>query len=89
MIIQEQLNQIAQFINQQEIISDSVVDQLRQRFADIHFTYCMNDDVVGSTPVSEFSNFNLYLIDSREHCLCFTQNKDIASGVVVAEIEQE
>jgi hypothetical protein len=59
---------------------------LRQQFPDIHFTYCMDDDLPNNTPVIEHKDFNLYLIDGREHCLCLTNDYDIATGIVVAEI---
>lgn len=86
MITQEQLSEIGQFAHAQ-VVSDQVVDELRKQFPEIHFTYCMDDDVVSASPVLEDETFNLYLIDSRDHCLCFTQDLDIATGVVLAEIE--
>jgi hypothetical protein len=88
MISQQHLGQIAQLASA-EPVSEKVVDQLREKFPDIHFTYCMDDDVVAAKPVHEASAFNLYLIDSRNHCLCFTQDSEVATGVVLAEIEDE
>jgi hypothetical protein len=88
LITQQQLEQIAHQVSA-EPVSEAVVDQLRGSFSDIHFTYCMDDDVVTATPVYEGEAFNLYLIDSRNHCLCFTQDMDVATGVVLAEIEED
>lgn len=88
MITQEQLSEIGEFASVQAI-SEEVVNQLRHRYPDIHFTYCMDDDVVSSNPVYEDAAFNLYLIDSRNHCLCFTQQFEVATGVVLAEIEED
>jgi hypothetical protein len=88
LITQEQLEQIARLAKVQPV-SESVVGELRSNFPDIHFTYCMDDDVVASSPVVEEKAFNLYLIDSRNHCLSFTQDRDIATGVVLAEIEDD
>jgi hypothetical protein len=59
---------------------------LRQQFPEIHFTYCMDDDLPNNTPVIEHKDFNLYLIDGREHCLCLTNDYDTATGIVVAEV---
>jgi len=87
-ITQEQLGAIGQFA-QGQLVSDQVIDQLRQRFPDIHFTYCMDDDVFAASPVFKDEAFNLYLIDGRDHCLCFTQDPEIATGVVLAEIEDD
>lgn len=88
MITQQQLDQIAQLAALQPI-SDAIVDQLRGHFPDIHFTYCSDDDVVAAKPVYEDGEFNLYLIDSRNHCLSFTQDMEVATGVVLAEIEDD
>ncbi|MCG7900017.1 MAG: DUF6129 family protein [Candidatus Thiodiazotropha lotti] len=86
MISQAQINDIGGLLKQQ-MIDESSVNELRQKFPDIHFTYCMDDDVIAALPLHEAETFNLYLIDSRNHCLCFTQDMEIATGIVVAEIE--
>ncbi|TAK59864.1 DUF6129 family protein [Methylobacter sp.] len=67
-------------------LSDDTVSELRQQFQPIHFTYCMDDDLPNNTPVIEHKDFNIYLIDGREHCLCLTSDYDVATGIVVAEI---
>ena len=59
---------------------------LRQQYPTIHFTYCMDDDLPNNAPVFEHKNFNLYLIDGRDHCLCLTNDFEAATGIVVAEI---
>lgn len=46
----------------------------------------MDDDLPNNVPVIENAAFNLYLIDGREHCLCLTNDYDVATGIVVAEI---
>jgi hypothetical protein len=86
MISSEQLTQIDKVAREMPL-SDAMVSQLRSSFPGIHFTYCMDDDVEEATPVLEGSAFNLYLIDSRNHCLSFTSDLAVASGVVVAEID--
>jgi len=90
MIEQAQLDKISQQVAAQAFLSDDTVMQLRQAFPNIHFTYCMDDDVADSArPVHEDARFNLYLIDSREHCLCLTNDSEIATGVVIAEVEDD
>jgi len=49
----------------------------------------MDDDLPNNVPVIEKAAFNLYLIDGREHCLCLTNDYDVATGIVVAEIIPE
>ncbi|MCU7809892.1 MAG: hypothetical protein KZQ77_01455 [Candidatus Thiodiazotropha sp. (ex Notomyrtea botanica)] len=78
---------MSEFLSQQCLI-ETAVDELRNQFPDIHFTHCMDDDVFAASPVHEAESYNLYLIDSRNHCLCFTQELAVATGIVVAELEQ-
>ncbi len=85
MISAEQLNAVAQRIAE-AYLDDALVSQLRTEFSPLHFTYCMDDDVCGFSPVIENPKFNLYLIDGREHCLTMTNNHDVATGIVVAEV---
>jgi hypothetical protein len=86
MITQAQLDGVSEYLSHHPV-DESGVMALRQIFPDIHFTYCMDDDVIAASPLHEAEEFNLYLIDSRNHCLEFTQDLAVASGIVVAEIE--
>lgn len=85
MITAEQAQEIANKIEALGV-DESTVSALRQEYPGIHFTYCMDDDLPNNTPVMEHQDFNLYLIDGREHCLCLTNDFDVATGIVVAEI---
>ncbi|MET0026375.1 MAG: DUF6129 family protein [Candidatus Thiodiazotropha sp.] len=87
MITSEQLEQIGT-LTLEHAPSESTLIMLREQYPELHFTYCMDDDVVAAKPVYETEMFNLYLIDSRNHCLSFTQDQEIATGVVVAEIDE-
>ena len=69
--------------------SASVEQELRAAFPDMHFTFCQDDDVISDSPVSELPGFNLYLVDSSSHCLCLTTDPQAATGLVVAELEDE
>jgi hypothetical protein len=86
MIAQTQLDEIGKLLAQRSV-DESAVIALRQQYPEIHFTYCMDDDVIAASPLHESDSFNLYLIDSRNHCLGFTQDLEVATGIVVAEIE--
>ena len=85
MITTEQVNEIAKKIDTLGV-DEATVSELRQHYHPIHFTYCMDDDLPNNTPVIEHEGFNLYLIDGREHCLCLTNDYEVATGIVVAEI---
>lgn len=89
MIAQGQLEGIKDYIDTRGELSEALIADLRQQFDGVHFTFCCDDDIAGTQPVFEQENYNLYLIDSRNHCLCFTQDFAIATGVVVAEVEEE
>lgn len=66
---------------------EAVLAQLRTRHPDVHFTYCMDDDIsVNAKATLSRPRFNLYLVDSREHCSCLTNDPASASGVVLAEV---
>ena len=88
MISTEQVNEIAEKIDTLGV-DEATVSALRQEYQPIHFTYCMDDDLPNNEPVIEKAAFNLYLIDGREHCLCLTNNYDVATGIVIAEIIPE
>ena len=88
MISTEQVNEIAEKIETLGV-DEATVSALRQEYQPIHFTYCMDDDLPNNEPVIEKAAFNLYLIDGREHCLCLTNNYDVATGIVIAEIIPE
>ena len=85
MITTEQVNEIAAKIDTLGV-DEATVSELRQDYHPIHFMYCLDDDLPNNTPVIEHEAFNLYLIDGREHCLCLTNDYDVATGIVVAEI---
>lgn len=70
-------------------VGEETVQTLREQFPNIHFTFCSDDDVCGPNPVHESDSFNLYLIDGRDHCLAFTSDADIATGIVVAEVYED
>jgi len=85
MISKSQIHEIASKIDFLGV-NESTISALRERYQPIHFTYCMDDDLPNNTPVKEHKDFNLYLIDGREHCLCLTNDYELATGIVVAEI---
>ena len=88
MITTEQVNEIMAKIDTMGV-AETTVSALRQHYQPIHFTYCMDDDLPNNTPIIEHKDFNLYLIDGREHCLCLTNDYETATGIVVAEIIPE
>lgn len=70
-------------------LSEAAVTELRNKWPNMHFTYCSDDDVCGPSAIRESDKFSIYLIDSRDHCLSFTSNPEIATGLVLAEHEED
>jgi hypothetical protein len=85
MISTEQVNDIVAKIETLGL-DETTISALRQQYQTIHFTYCMDDDLPNNVPIVEKEAFNIYLIDGREHCLCLTNDYELATGLVVAEI---
>ena len=88
MINTEQLQAVTSWIEQKGG-NVTMQSELRGEFPDLHFTFCSDDDVMSDSPVSSCLGFNLYLVDGSNHCLALTGDMDAASGLVVAEIEDE
>jgi len=72
-----------------QFLDDVVISSLRNAYPEVHFTYCMDDDITAGKPVFEREKFNIYLIDGREHCLCLTNDYDAATGIIVAEVIED
>ena len=70
-------------------LADANLTFLRGEFPDLHFTWCMDDDVCGPRPAATGKGFQVYLVDSSNHCLVFTPSLEAASGVVIAELGED
>jgi hypothetical protein len=72
-------------------LSERTLSALRESFANLHFTYCMDDDIgvgVGAAmPVRESPGFRIYLVDGRSHCMRLTGDLEAATGLVLAEVD--
>ncbi len=88
MISDSRLAQIVQCVERQGL-HPKILSQLRNAYPDLHFTYCMNADVINVSPAEKRQAFHVYLVDSREHCLRLTTDRKIATGVVLAEVSDE
>ena len=70
-------------------LGEVTVSELRNKWPNIHFTYCSDDDICGPESICQSEGFSMYLIDSSDHCLRFTSNAELATGLVLAEHEQD
>lgn len=69
------------------------LEALREKLeGPVRFTFCFDDDIVAAKPVVTEKNFNIYLVGGGEDCngcVSLTNDFDIASGVVIAEVDPE
>lgn len=70
-------------------LDEGTVQALRAAWPGMHFSYCMDDEICGVEPVRSMQGVNFYLVDGREHCLCLTNNPEVATGLVLAEVEPD
>lgn len=88
MISEQFLEQVAAIISRAGASTESVA-ALRAAFPDLHFTYCLDDEIgAGVAPFRKADGCNLYLVDGRNHCLQFTRDLEVATGLVLAEITE-
>jgi hypothetical protein len=85
MLNAQQIESIADFVQQQGP-SEETIAALRETYSDCHFTYCIDDDMGAAKPYMEKESFNIYLVDSRDHCAALTTDDANASGLVIAEV---
>jgi len=87
MIPSERLAQVREILERAGL-QEQTVSALREAFTDLHFTYCMDEDVGTEEPVIQAKGFNLYLVDGRGHCMRFTTDRKKATGILLAEVEE-
>jgi hypothetical protein len=65
---------------------DARAASLRQRFPDLHFTECSEDDVSPRyQPALSVEGYDLFLISgSSGHCLALTNDAANATGILIA-----
>lgn len=68
-------------------LDEALLANLRGSHPGVHFTGCMDDDIQGNAkPVAARPGFNLYLVNSSQHCSVLTNDLASASGIVLAQV---
>ena len=88
MIRPERLDQVARIVERAGL-DEQTLGALREAFTDVHLTYCMDDDIAIVEPFVRARGFNMYLVDGRGHCMRFTTELESATGIVLAEIDED
>lgn len=69
-------------------LDERAMVELRKAHPGIHFTLCSDDDVPARlTAAAARGMFNIYLVNSAEHCAKFTTDPEQASGLVFATLD--
>jgi len=75
---------------EQEGLGETLIASLRSAHPGVHFTCCMDDDIpVNAKPAVERPKFNIYLVNSSDHCSVLSNDLESASGIVLAEIIED
>ena len=85
MINRQQLATIVRLVEEQGLNS-AMISRLRGMYPGVHFTHCLDEEINHIAPVQERPGFNVYLVDSRQHCLRLTESFELAGGLVLAEV---
>jgi Family of unknown function (DUF6129) len=88
MINEQDLENIVAVLKKGEL-GDTITRGLKAKWPDIHFTYCLDDDISAAHPVREYETFNLYYVSGNGGCISFTSSAERATGLVIAEIEEK
>ena len=65
-------------------LSNNPLPMLKDCFPETSFLRMSASDI-DEEPFRSLSNYNLYLLDGREHCVQLTNDLSIATAVVVAQ----
>lgn len=78
------LNQIRSLLEGDGPVAERIAS-LRKALPGVSLTRCDASDMDAETPVLETAGFDVYLIDTSEHCVRITTQPDAATGLIIAE----
>lgn len=88
MLNMEQVHTIADEL-EKDGFSESSIQKLKSKHQDLHITIDEDDNIIETKPVIEKPEFNIYLVDTSDHCFSLTSDEQIATGIVIARIDEE
>lgn len=85
------------------MINDAIIDEVaevlgqagssdlpslfKEKFPDLRFSFCSEDDIHTGKPVKELEGYSIYLYGGdASSCLSLTNDPQIAHGFVIAEV---
>lgn len=78
------LKQVQSLLETEVPVGERIAN-LRQAFPGVSLTRCDAGDIDTETPVLETTEFNVYLVDTSEHCVRVTEDPARATGLILAE----
>ncbi|GAA5214945.1 DUF6129 family protein [Corallincola platygyrae] len=70
-------------------LSEAYVAELRQRFPDVRFILCSEDDMGEREPYLALENVDLHLMAAQLGCACLTNNPEQSIGLILATREED
>lgn len=88
MIEESRVKQVAEIVRRAGL-NEQTLGALRENLPDLHFTFCLDDEIGVEEPFLEDSGFNIYLVDGREHCMKLTRSLEAATGLLLAQVDED
>ncbi|MBF5038522.1 MULTISPECIES: hypothetical protein [unclassified Methylophilus] len=83
-IAEQTLNEIVTALGDFRTVTSNPLTMLRECYPDISFLRMAERDM-DEAPYCRLSDFNLYLLDTREHCVKLTRQLEHATGIVLTQ----
>lgn len=80
----ERLHEIETALNEFKAMTNNPLPLLKDCFPELSFVRMSASDL-DEPPFRALDDYNLYLLDTREHCVQITNDPGLASGIVVAQ----
>lgn len=85
-IAEHTLNEIVVALGDVRTVTSNPLPMLRECYPEISFLRMAERDM-DEPPYRCLSDFNLYLLDAREHCVKLTQQLEHATGIILTPKE--
>lgn len=85
-IAEHTLNEIVATLGDVRAVTNNPLTILRECYPEISFLRMTERDM-DEPPYRRLTDFNLYLLDTREHCVKLTQQLEHATGIVLTQRE--
>lgn len=85
-IAEQTLEEIAHALGDMRTITSNPLTMLRECYPHVRFLRMAEHDM-DEPPYRSLSDYNLYLLDAREHCVKLTRQLEHATGIILTHRE--